>query len=81
MIPDIRSLSREFLLSVLFFGARDKHLTLYEKYKDIEFQKSTTCNKKYIAKISEEMMGHLKNFQSIFISKFMNIIYLNIFYI
>ena len=63
--PDVRSLSREFLLSVLFFGARDKYLTLYEKYKDIQFQKTTTGNKKFIAKISDEMLEHLKNFQPV----------------
>ena len=61
--PDIRCLSREFLLSVLFFGAREKYLKLYESYKNIELQKSTTGNKKYFAKITTEMYGHLKNFK------------------
>ena len=63
--PDVRYLSREFLLSVLFFGAREKYLSLYEKYKDIQFQKSTTGNQKFMAKISDEMMEHLKNFQPV----------------
>ena len=48
--PDIRYLSREFLLSVLFFGAREKYLKLYEIYKDIQLQKSMTGNRKFFAK-------------------------------
>ena len=41
---DIGYLQREFLLSVLFFGARDKYLKLYEIYKDIQLKKLTTGN-------------------------------------
>ena len=63
--PDIRCISREFLLSILFYGAREKYLKLYEIYKDMQIQKSTTGNKKYIAQISEEMLEHLKNFQPV----------------
>ena len=63
--PDIRYLSREFLLSVLFFGAREKYLKLYEIYKDIQLQKSTTGNRKFFAKITPEMHGHLKNFNPV----------------
>jgi len=63
--PDIRYLPREFLLSVLFFGARDKYLKLYEIYKDIQLQKSTTGNKKFFAKITPEMQGQLKNFKPV----------------
>ena len=63
--PDIRCLSREFLLSVLFFGARDKYLKLYETYKDIQLQKSTTGNRKFYAKITPQMFEHLKNFKPI----------------
>ena len=44
--PDIQYLSREFLLSVLYFGSREKHLRLNEEYKDTQLQKSTTGNKK-----------------------------------
>ena len=47
---DIRYLSREFLLSVLFFCAREKYLKLYEIYKDIQLQKSMTGNRKFFAK-------------------------------
>ena len=63
--PDIRGLSREFLLSVLFYASRDKYLFLYEKYKNIQIQKTTTGNKKYIAKISEQMLERLKCFQPV----------------
>ena len=63
--PDVRGLSREFLLSVLFFAARQKYLLLYEKYKDIQIQKTTTGNKKFIAKISEQMLDNLKKFKPV----------------
>lgn len=63
--PDIKSISRELLLSILFYGDREKYLKLYEEYKDLEMQKSTTGNKKYIAQVSEEMLMHLRNFQPV----------------
>lgn len=63
--PDVKSISREFLLSVLFYASRDKYLSLYEKYKDLEMQRSTTGNRKFIAKISEEMLTNLRNYNPV----------------
>ena len=63
--PDIKSISREFLLSVLFYASRDKYLSLYEQYKDLELQRSTTGNRIFIAKISEEMLLNLKNYNPV----------------
>ena len=49
---DIRCITREYLLSVLFSSNREKYLELYVKYKDIQIQKATIGNKKYYAKIT-----------------------------
>ena len=60
-LPDnvrLTSLTREFLLSVLFYGNRDK-------YKDIEIQKSTTGNKKYVAIVTDEMKDLLAQYNPI----------------
>ena len=40
--PSLSSLTREFLLCVLFYGNREKYLELYEECKNIQIQKSTT---------------------------------------
>lgn len=67
-MPDnvrLTSLTREFLLSVLFYGNRDKYLDLYEEYKDIEIQKSTTGNKKYVAIVTDEMKDLLAQYNPI----------------
>ena len=64
--PDIRCIIREYLLSVLFFSNQEKFLELYEKYKDIQIQKTTTGNKKfYIKIITNEMLDQLRKFQPI----------------
>ena len=63
--PDMKSISRELLLSILFFANREKYLALYEIYKDLQIQRTTTGNKKYIAKITEEMLVHLRNFKPV----------------
>lgn len=63
--PDMKSVKRELLLSILFFGNRSKYLSLYEEYKELQIQKTTTGNKKYYAKITEEMLSHLQNFKPI----------------
>ena len=63
--PDIRCITREYLLSVLFFSNREKYLELYGKYKDIQIQKTTTGNKKFYAKITNEMLDRLRQFQPI----------------
>ena len=34
--PDIRCITREYLLSALFFINREKYLKVYGKYKDIQ---------------------------------------------
>lgn len=67
-LPDnvqLTSLTREFLLSVLFYGNRDKYLDLYEEYKDIQIQKSTTGNKKYVALVTDEMKDLLGQYNPI----------------
>ena len=67
-MPDnvrLTSLTREFLLSVLFYGNRDKYLDLYEESKDIEIQKSTTGNKKYVAIVTNEMKDLLAQYNPI----------------
>ena len=63
--PDLRTIPREFLLSVLFYEDREKYLDLYEEYKEIQIQKSTTGNKKFIAKITTEQLGYLRNYQPV----------------
>lgn len=63
--PDIRCITREYLLSVLFFSNREKYLELYSKYKDIQTQRTTTGNKKYFARITNDMLDRLKAFKSI----------------
>lgn len=67
-LPDNVSLSgitREFLLSVLFYGNREKYLQLYEEYKSIQIQKSTTGNRKYTAIITEENKDLLRRYNPI----------------
>jgi len=67
-LPDnapLTSISREFLLSVLFYGDRDKYLDLYEEYKNIQIQKSTTGNRKFTAIITDEMRELLKNYNPV----------------
>ena len=67
-LPDNSSpayISREFLLSVLFYDNREKYLELYQQYKEIEIQKSTTGNKKFVAIITDEMKNLLQNYQPI----------------
>ena len=67
-LPDNSSpayISREFLLLVLFYDNREKYLELYQQYKEIEIQKSTTGNKKFVAIITDEMKNLLQNYQSI----------------
>ncbi len=67
-LPDNISLayiSREFLLSVLFYGNREKYLELYQQYKEIEVQKSTTGNKKFVAVVTDEMKNLLQNYEPI----------------
>ena len=63
--PDVKSISRELLLDILFFANRDKYLSLYEEYKDLQIQRTTTGNKKYIANLTEEMLAHLRNFKPV----------------
>lgn len=67
-LPDNISLayiSREFLLSVLFYGNREKYLELYQQYKKIEVQKSMTGNKKFVAVVTDEMKNLLQNYDPI----------------
>ena len=62
-LPDniqLTSITREFLLSVLFYGDRNKYLELYEEYKNIQVQKSTTGNKRFKADAINEIIDSLK---------------------
>ena len=63
--PDMKSITRELLLSILFYGSRNKYLSLYEEYKELQIQRTTTGNTKYYAKVTEEMLSHLQNFKPI----------------
>lgn len=56
----MRSITREFLLSISFYGDWDKYLDLYEQYKEIQIQKSTNWNRKFTATITDEMGELLK---------------------
>ena len=67
-LPDniqLTSITREFLLSILFYGARNKYLELYEEYKNIQIQKSTTGNKRFKAVVTNEIIDSLKNYNPI----------------
>lgn len=67
-LPDnmpLTNISRQFLLSVLFYGNRDKYLELYEEYKNIQVQKSTSSNRKFTAIITDEMRELLKNYDPV----------------
>ena len=63
--PDIKSLSRKLLLSILFYANREKYLNLYEQYKNLQIQRSTTENKKFLTQITVEMLNHLKSIQPV----------------
>jgi len=41
---DIKSITWELLLSILFYGNRNKYLSLYEEYKDLQIQKTKAGN-------------------------------------
>ena len=67
-IPDnvpLTSINREFLLSVLFNGYRNKYLDLYDQYKEIQIQKSTSGNRKFTAIVTKEMIELLKNYNPV----------------
>ena len=69
-LPDnmpLTNISRQFLLSVLFYGNRDKYLELYEEYKNIQVQKSTSSNRKFTAIITDEMRELLKNYNPVYL--------------
>ena len=52
----MKSITRELLLSILFYGNRAKYLSLYEEYKELQIQRTMTGNKKFIDKVTEEML-------------------------
>ena len=64
-LPPLTSITREFLLSVLFYGDRNKYLELYDQYKDIQIQKSTSGNRKFTATVTNEMIELLKNYNPV----------------
>lgn len=80
---DMKSITRELLLSILFYGNRVNYLSLYEEYKELQIQRTTTGNKKFIAKVTEEMLQHLHNFKPINmqVNKIMSYIIYFIFFI
>ena len=67
-LPDnvnLTGITREFLLSVLLYGSKEKYLQLYEEYKNIQIQKSTSGNRKFVAIITEETKELLKQYKPI----------------
>ena len=81
--PDMKSINRELLLSILFYGNRAKYLSLYEEYKELQIQLTMIGNKKFIDKVTEEMLQHLHNFKPInmLVNKIMSYIIYFIFFI
>ena len=47
------------------FGLKEIFAFLYEQYKNLQIQRSTTGNRKFVSQITTEMMNHLKNFQPV----------------
>lgn len=67
-LPDnlrLTSITREFLLSVLFYGNRGKYLDLYEEYKETEIKKNNTGNKKYAAIVTDKIRDLMREYNPI----------------
>ena len=64
-IPDAckpNTVTRSFLLSLLFNVRRDKYLKLYNSYKQAKLEQSTTSGKIYQVEISSEQAAEINKF-------------------
>lgn len=64
-MPNLKTIPREFLLSVLANIRREKYASMYAKYKEIKAQRTTVGNKVYKAQITNEFKNGLSNFSPI----------------
>lgn len=60
--PKLKTITREFLLSILANVRREKYANLYSKYKEIKAQRSTIGNRLYQAQITSQFKAGLNNF-------------------
>lgn len=56
------TVTRSFLLSLLFNVKREKYVALYNLYKNKMKQSSTTSGKLYSVPVSESFINHIKNY-------------------
>ena len=61
----INSLNRDFLISVLMTGNRQKYFYLYKQYKDILSHKDDKRLQKYMLPISEELKNKLRGYNTV----------------
>ena len=59
---NLKTIPRDFLLSVLANIKREKYAKLYSKYKKIKSERSTEWNKIYKAQITNQFFTGLQNF-------------------
>ena len=59
------SVTRDFLLALLFNVRRDKYISLYNTYKEKKKQSSTTSGKIYRIKIEKSFMEQMNNYSSV----------------
>ena len=59
---NLKTIPRDFLLSVLANIKREKYAQLYSKYKEIKSGRSTGGNKIYKAQITNQFYTGLQNF-------------------
>ena len=52
--PNLKTMRRDFLLTILANIRRDKYAKLYAKYKEIQAESSTGSNKIYKAQITKQ---------------------------
>lgn len=58
------TVTRSFLLALLFNVRRDKYLSLYNSYKEKKKEYSTTNGKIYHISIDKTFLANIKNFSS-----------------
>lgn len=67
-LPDnlkLTSITRELLLSILFYIKRDKYLNLYGLYKNKKIERATNGIKVYNIKIKDDLFNKLRNYSSV----------------
>ena len=62
---NVKTIPRDFLLSILANIRREKYAQLYSKYKEIKAERSTGGNKIYKAQITNQFLNGLHNFTPI----------------